>query len=347
MKQARGASRRIILVVLLILVLGAIGALVWKQSAEPAPSDRVILLGTTDIRESHLAFRVADRLAKMHVDEGDSVDAGQVLAELDTTLIRANLDEAEAMADSASQTFDRLKNGARPEEIQRARAVLAEAQALADDAKSNLADTLEALRGNAVSQREVDAATAKSKAAEARVQAASAELALLLDGSRKEDIAAADAAFRAATARVAIARQALTDAQLVAPFAGIIRTRLREPGEMVGPSTPVLLLAETDPKWVRVYIDEADLGRTKLGMPAVITIDAYPDREFSGWLGSISPTAEFTPKPVATERLRTSLVYQARVFVRDPDGIFKLGMPATVTLTPGDSAPESTHEPKP
>jgi len=309
------------------------------------PSPQIVLLGTTDIRESHLAFRVADRLDTMLVDEGDWVEKGQQLALLDTTLLSANLDEAEAMAESAAQTLARLENGSRPEDIDFAQATLNEAVVQYEDAQRKLAEFLEVQAQGASSQREIESTQAAKNAAEDRVQALKANLTLLQKGPRAEDIAAARAQYAAAVARVTIARERLADAQLIAPESGVIRTRLHEPGEMVGPTTPVLLLAQTDPIWVRVYLDETDLGRTTLGMKAQITIDSHPGKIFDGWLGSISPTAEFTPKPVATARLRTSLVYQARVFVRDPDRIFKLGMPATVTLLPDEKGIESSRGP--
>jgi HlyD family secretion protein len=68
-------------------------------------------------------------------------------------------------------------------------------------------------------------------------------------------------------------------------------------------------------------------------MAATVTTDSFPDRPLDGWVGFISPIAEFTPKDVQTEELRTSLVYEIRVFVKDPGDELRLGMPATVHLS--------------
>ena len=328
--------RRLILFASALVVVAVALGVWWETRPKEAPRDHLTLYGSTDIREVQLAFRVSDRITSVLVDEGDRVVAGQTLARLDTAVLRAELDESRGVADAAAQTLLRLKNGSRPEDIQRGRAALKEARALAADAQRKFAEVLEAAQDDAASQREFEAAQAARDAAQARVQALEAELALLIAGPRVEDIAQAKAELAAAQARLALREQRLADAELIAPVAGVIRARLREPGDMVGPDAPVLLIAQTDPVWVRVYIDEPDVGRVRLGMPAQITIDSHPGETFEGWLGSISPTAEFTPKPVATERLRTSLVYQARVFVRDPGEVFKLGMPATVVLSPAD-----------
>ena len=60
--------------------------------------------------------------------------------------------------------------------------------------------------------------------------------------------------------------------------------------------------------------------------------DSFPGKEYDGWIGFISPTAEFTPKPVETEQLRTRLVYQVRVMVKNPNNELRLGMPVTVKV---------------
>jgi len=101
---------------------------------------------------------------------------------------------------------------------------------------------------------------------------------------------------------------------------------------MVTPQKPVFSLAVTDPKWVRAYVTEPDLGKVRSGMAASVMVDSFPSRRFEGWVGFVSPVAEFTPKAVQTEELRTSLVYEVRVFVKDPSDELRLGMPATVYL---------------
>jgi HlyD family secretion protein len=67
-------------------------------------------------------------------------------------------------------------------------------------------------------------------------------------------------------------------------------------------------------------------------MPAQITTDSHPDKFYDGWIGFISPTAEFTPKTVETPELRTNLVYQVRVFACNPQNELRLGMPVTVHI---------------
>ncbi len=116
----------------------------------------------------------------------------------------------------------------------------------------------------------------------------------------------------------------------VAPLNAVVRSRIVEPGEMASPQKSAFTLAITDPKWVRVYVAETDLGAIREGKGATITVDAFPKRTFPGRIGFISSVAEFTPKSVETTELRSSLVYEVRVFVTDPNDELRLGMPATV-----------------
>ncbi len=150
---------------------------------------------------------------------------------------------------------------------------------------------------------------------------------------------AAQAGLHAAQASLELARKALVDASLYSPDNGVIQERILEPGDMATPQLAVYTLAMTDPLWVRVYLKESDLGKIRPGMRAQVATDSYPDKRYSAWLGYISPTAEFTPKSVETTEVRSSLVYQARIFVCNPQGELRLGMPATVTIALVQPAP--------
>jgi HlyD family secretion protein len=188
--------------------------------------------------------------------------------------------------------------------------------------------------GRAASKEDVDNARAALDVAEAKLAFNEEALKLAEKGPREEDIAQAEAQLRLYEAQLAFVRQQLKDAVLRAPLDAVVRTRLLEPGDMASPQKPVYTLAITDPKWVRAYVTETDLGKIRMKEAATVTVDSFPGRRFDGWVGFISSVAEFTPKPVQTEELRTSLVYEVRVFVRDPSDELRLGMPATVHLPP-------------
>lgn len=101
---------------------------------------------------------------------------------------------------------------------------------------------------------------------------------------------------------------------------------------MASPQKAVFSLAVMSPKWVRAYVSETEMGRVKPGMDAVVLTDSHPEQGIPGKVGFISSVAEFTPKTVQTPELRTSLVYEVRVYVDDPANVLRLGMPATVSF---------------
>jgi len=178
----------------------------------------------------------------------------------------------------------------------------------------------------------LDDARAQAEVDQAQLKVKEKALDLALEGPRKEDIAAAKKKLESFKASLSLLKIRLADMTLTAPAAGVIQNRILEPGDMANANRPVFTLALIDPKWVRAYVPEPDLGVIRLGMKAGILSDSFPDRTFDGWVGFISPVAEFTPKTVETTDLRTKLVYEVRVYVHDPNDLLRLGMPVTVTV---------------
>ena len=186
--------------------------------------------------------------------------------------------------------------------------------------------------GEAVSRNEIDAARARLEMAQARRESARQAGSLLRAGARAEDIAEASAQTDAARAQLDLLRRTLEDTRLLAPSSGVIRSRLQDVGDLTTPQKPVYALALNDAKWVRVYVPEPALGRVREGMAAQIRIDSAPQQPLAGRVGYIASVAEFTPKTVQTEELRSALVYEVRVHAQDPQDQLRLGMPATVTI---------------
>jgi len=321
----------------IVLLIAAGGAwLTWRLTLGHKTRDQLDLYGNVDLRLVNLPFNNNERITAVLVEEGDRVKKGQVLARLDTSRLVPQVEQIEAEAAAQRAIVERFHNGNRPEEVAQARANLESARADAVNARQQhqrLVNLTKSSSSGAVSKQELDSAKATLDVADAKVADSQKSLELEVAGPRKEDIAQAEAQLRADEAQVALLRQELADAQLLAPCDAVVRSRLMEPGEMASPQKPVFSLAITDPKWIRAYVDEPDLGKVHPGMVATVTTDSFPNRPLDGWIGFISPVAEFTPKDVQTEELRTSLVYEIRVFVKDPGDELRLGMPATVHLS--------------
>jgi HlyD family secretion protein len=325
-----------IIVGLLILAAIAVGFELCRLGRHSDKDEkRLVLYGNVDLRQVDLAFNDSERIAEVLVQEGAKVTRGEVVARLDTSRLKPEAATAEALVQAQRAVVEKLHHGSRPQEIAQAQANVASAKADQVNAQQQwrrLTALTTLTTGRAISEQDLEGAKAALDSAQARLEVAEKSLDLSRIGPRKEDIAQGEAQLRANESQLELLRRQLADSELAAPCDAVVRTRLLEPGEMASPQRPVLNLAILDPKWVRAYVSEPALGKIHAGMRASISTDSFPGRPLSGWVGFISSVAEFTPKTVQTQELRSSLVYELRVFVQDPQNEMRLGMPATVLL---------------
>jgi HlyD family secretion protein len=330
-----------IFIVAVALGAGGIGA--WYYTHRGANQGTGLLLyGNVDIRQVQLAFNGSERIARMLVSEGAPVKAGELLATLDTVRLAHNVDLQQAQLAAQQQVVLRLEHGSRPQEIRKAQADAEAARIGADNAERSYRRIRTLVEQHFVAKQQEDDAHAAADAAQAKLHALQETMKLAQLGPRREDIAAAREVLKADQAALELARNALADASLVAPDNGIIQERILEPGDMASPQRPVYTLALTDPLWVRAYVQGTELGKLKPGMHAEVSTDSYPGKHYQAWVGYISPTAEFTPKSVETTEVRSSLVYQVRIFVCNPQDELRFGMPATVNIALDQPAVQDT-----
>lgn len=327
-----------LLIPLAVVACVALAAGIWWQVSHRKGDGALVLHGNVDIRQIALAFDGSGRVAELRAEEGDNVKAGAVLGILDTRTLALQAEQAQAQIEVQQQNLTRLRNGSRPQEIAQARSRLAAAQADAERTRQDLARLQEVAantQGRGVSTQDLDRAKSGLRIAQATATERQEALRLTEIGPRQEDVAGAEAQLKASQAQLALLRHQIVQGTLVAPADAVIRSRLLEPGDMASPQKPVFALALTHPKWVRAYVGEPDLGRVKPGMVARVTTDSAPEQPINGTVGYISSVAEFTPKSVQTEELRTSLVYEVRVLVEDREDRLRLGQPATVRFSSG------------
>lgn len=321
---------RLAVLLLILLTVGAV--LAWQFTRESPEADHLTLYGNIDLRQVQVAFNQSARIETLAVQAGDRVEQGERLGTLDPRRFHADLAATQAELDTRQAALDRLLAGTRPQEIERMRGVVAADEATLEGTRLTWERTDDLARRDLASRQSRDQARATLDAARGQLRADQQSLALAIEGPRQEDIAEARAAVAAADARRQTARIAIEDITLEAPSDGVIRNRIQEPGDMTSPGQPVFSLALTEPLWARVYADGEDLGHLREGLPATITTDSFPDQPVEGWIGYISPSAEFTPKSVETTRVRSELVYQVRVYTCNPSGQLLLGMPVTVQV---------------
>jgi HlyD family secretion protein len=318
--------------ILIVVLIAAVAAWFFLGGKKNDPGSGLSVRGNVDIRDVHLGFRVSGRLAMMEVDEGDAVEAGQILARLDAVPYEHAGEDSVARVAAARARLNLLEAGYRIEEIAQAQAqVEAHEVSLANAERGLTRET--AMKGTGASPVKLyDDALDLRDNARAQLKLAEASLDLLNAGFRVEEIAQARAELAAGEASLAAVMLKVEDTILKAPSDGVILTRAVEPGTILNAGATVYSLTITRPVWIRAYVDEPDLGRLRPGQAVEVFTDSFPDMPYAGRIGFISPTAEFTPKTVETQELRTSLVYRFRVVVEDPDAALRQGMPVTVRI---------------
>ncbi|HEV2596695.1 MAG TPA: HlyD family efflux transporter periplasmic adaptor subunit [Sphingomicrobium sp.] len=287
------------------------------------------LHGNVDIRTVDLGFRVAGRINEVLAEEGQHVRRGDVLATLDTSSIAARIGEASAQVEQARAQLAKVQNGNRPQDVAQARARMEAAAASAANAEEDYRRRSVLVGPGAISRAVWEQTVAERNRAQAQLREAQQAFSLLEAGSRPEDIAVARAQLDAAKASQSSASTDLADTRLLASEDAIVDTRTKEPGAIVQPTETVVTLAIPRPLRIRAYVGEPDLSRVRPGLAVTVTADGT-SKTYHGAISWIAPQAEFTPKSVETESLRTDLVYRLRITITDPDDQLRQGQPVTV-----------------
>lgn len=271
---------------------------------------------------------------------------------------REEIAQAEAAAKAEQSAVEEARNGPRTQEVQQASADYAAAKADAGNAADVFRRMATLAAKDEISQQEFDDARAKRDAAAEHAEAARQRLELLRAGTRPEDLQTAEERFQQAQAAAALARKGarpediaaararlaeaeghvneldvrLKEAELRAPADAVVEVLSVRPGDLAPAGRIIVTMLEPSQLWVKVYVQETELGRVHIGETASVQVDAFPGRSFSGRVGQIDSEAEFLPRNVQTRNDREHEVFGAKVYVDNASGILKSGMSATVRL---------------
>ena len=290
------------------------------------------LSGNIEVIQVEASFRVAGKVLERPVDEGQMVEAGQLLARLDAKDLEQQVAMRRADAATARAALDALLAGSRREEIEASKAALEQASADLRRLEPDEARIRDLQQKGILSTRDYEATRASLEASRGKVRQADQQYTLVRKGPRKEDIDQARARFDQAQQALALAQTQLGYATLTAPTSGVILSKNIEPMEYVAPGTSVVTMANLGQVWLRAYVEEADLGRVKVGQKAFITSDTYPGKRYEGRVSFIASEAEFTPKSVQTRKERAKLVYRIKIDIPNPAMELKPGMPVDAEI---------------
>jgi HlyD family secretion protein len=277
--------------------------------------------GRIEATEVDVATKLAGRLADIRVREGDRVEAGQVVALLDTDALSAQQRQARAQLRHARQ------------EREHALAIVEQRRSELDFARRDL-DRLQRLSGSDqfVSEEQLDQARTRLRTAEAALRASQVQ------------VVAADAAIESAQASIERVEVDIADSTLKAPRDGRVLYRLAEPGEVLGVGGKILTLLDLTDVYMVIFLPAPAAGRIPMGAQARILLDAAPEYVVPAEVSFVAPRAQFTPKQVETQDVRESLAFRVKVRI-DPEllaryeALVKTGLPGVAYVQVRPEAP--------
>jgi HlyD family secretion protein len=307
-RKARHVPKSAVIVPLVALAAAG-GATAWFFLSKPAlPAGFAGGNGRLEAKQVYISSKYPGRIAEVLVDEGDTVEAGQVIARMDTTALEAQLREAEAQIRSAGDAR------------RVAQAQISVKQADYDFARKEDVRSRALVPKGAVSQREADQDHAMALASQAQVVSAQAS-----EVQARQQI-------DAATATADRLRAEIKDAVLTAPLRGRVETRLAEPGEVLAAGGRVLSVNDLSDVYMYVYLPESVTGKVPIGSEARVVLDAAPQYPIRAYVSFVSPMAQFTPKTVETAEERHNLTFRVKLQLpkdrlREYEPLVKAGLP--------------------
>lgn len=230
----------------------------------------------------NVSTKVPGQIEELAVKEGDRVQAGQVIARIDSQALQIQVEQAQANLAAAQAKLASLQAGNRPQQVAQAEASVAQAEASLENARRDYERTAKLYEDGALSAQQRDAALTALKVAQAQYEAARQGLSLAAEGAAAQDVDFARAQVAQAAAALKNARLQVDNSVITAPVAGIVAKLPVDRGEMVSVGQTIYSITNPADSWVEANIEETEIGRIASGEAVQFTVDAYPRQKFTG-----------------------------------------------------------------
>ncbi|MBI3210285.1 MAG: efflux RND transporter periplasmic adaptor subunit [Candidatus Solibacter usitatus] len=383
-------------IVVVLALLAAAGVGLSRAGFFKKNDPNIIRLsGNIELTQVDLSFKVPGRLIALEIREGSRVTKGMAIARIDLASVekqktreqaglqsaQAQLAQAETALQLQRETIEGdlqlrraelraaeanladLQAGARPQELQTARAQVDDMRTWLDQAKRDWDRAQTLFKDEDISRAQHEQFRSKFESQSQTLRQAEQRMALLEEGPRKltiessraqvdrakaairlaeanridlkrreQEIDVRRAEIRRAAANIAVIDTQLDDSLITSPIDGVVLVKSAEPGETIAAGATVASIGDLARPWLRAYISEKDLGRVKLGTKVKLTTDSYPGKVYAGEVIFIASEAEFTPKQIQTQDERVKLVYKVKILVDNPNQELKANMPVDAEL---------------
>jgi len=328
-------SNRTMLTIIILLAAGltAGGLWWWIRAGRIVSTDDARVKGTIVA----ISAKVNGRVEKVLVNEGDNVQAGQVIAVLEQQEFQAQVDQAKANLAMAQAKLAAITAGNRPQEIAQTKASVLQARANLENARKNSERDEALYQQGAVSSQQRDASKTAYDITRAQYMSANEQHSLSAEGSRLEDVQMAQAQVQQAQAALKSAEIQLADTTIKAPVTGVIGLKSVEEGQIVVFGQPLFSIINLNDVWIGANIEETYIGRLKIGNQVDFTIDAYPQKKFSGQIIEVGPASgsQFALLPTENASANFTKVTQRlpiKIKADESAYVLKPGMSAVISI---------------
>jgi multidrug efflux pump subunit AcrA (membrane-fusion protein) len=280
-------------------------------------------LKVTGVVEANETVRVTSEIMgqakEVKVKDGEEVNKGDILIVLGDEQIKIQVAQAQATLDSIQASSDKIKSGARPQEIKQAESALLQAKMNRDSVEENYLRMEKLFSEKAISEQQYEQAKNQYEIADVQYQSAQESHELIIEGAAEEDIKSVEAQVRQTKAALDMAKYQLKNTQITAPISGKVTAIAVSSGEMIAPSVPLLSIIDVSRIFVKVGISEKDISKIKEGQKVTLEIDAFPEEKFLG---------EVVSKGVAVDQISKTLEVKIEILQSEVDipvGVFARG----------------------
>jgi HlyD family secretion protein len=327
---------RLVVILAVIAIAGGVGFYTW-QKLHPQMLGFASGNGRIEATDVDIAAKIAGRIEKIFVGEGDFVKAGQLLVQMQTDTLEAQLNEARAQRDMAEHDVNASEAQVTAKESQKAAAIatVGVKQANWDGAHSRLVRTEQLTREKVTAPQTLDDDRASEHAADAAVKAAQADVAAAQAASEaaRAQLVKAKSAVVSAEATIARIEADIRDSALKAPRDGRIQYKIAQEREVLPAGGKVLNMVDLADVYMTLFLPEKEAGRVNMGAEARIILDTAPDLVIPANVTFVADVAQFTPKTVETKEERQKLMFRVKATI--PANLLRKHLTKVKTGLPG------------
>lgn len=324
------------IVIVLVLLVGLASYWAYGNYLKEKDLSFIEATGTVEATTVDLNAKMAGSIKTLSVDTGDTVEKGQLVAEILRNDLAAQRERDALTVEKAEAVLADLLSGARSQEKKEAVNNVNIAQTNYNKALSDYERIKALYEAGAISEVDYENAKVKKELTKNQLGATTAKLNLIESGTRPQQIEAAKAELQRSKAILKASEAVLDDLKIDSPVTGTVLTKNYEVGEYAQMGAPIVNVADLKDLWIKVYIPTDDLPYIKLGQKVSFSVSGI-EKNFNGVVEEIAAKGEYTPKTIQTKKERTNVVFGVKIKIDNEEGTLKPGMPADVVFGQRDT----------